>query len=325
MARVHFLTVGEGDCSIIQHNSGRVTVIDICGGNRTVTKAEARVLEALDKRKGNFTMCKKPTNPIDYLQTLGVTSIWRFILSHPDMDHLDGFDNLATHFSIDNFWDSGLRKDKPDFSGSPYNEKDWDRYISFRDGKESGVTIVYPLAGSRFQYANKNEEEGKSGDGLYLASPNKKLVNDGNESGAHNDSSYIISYYSSGGKIIFPGDAHDKSWEFVIREHKDDIENAAFLLAPHHGRKSDRDFSYLNTVNPKVSLLGCAPSDHLAYNAWYSRDLYYFTQNQAGNVVLEIDQDLIDVYVENEKFVESYGGNIHQINAEGYYYLGYIS
>lgn len=325
MARVHFLTVGEGDCSIVQHNSGRVTVIDICGGNRAVTKAEARVLEALEKPRGNFAMCKKPTNPIEYLQALGVTSIWRFILSHPDMDHLDGFDNLATSLSIDNFWDSGLRKEKPDFSGSPYNEKDWDRYISFIEGKESGVTVVHPLAGSRFQYANKSGEEGKSGDGLYIASPNQKLVSDANESGDYNDASYIILYYSSGGKIIFPGDANDKSWEFAINEHKDDIENVAFMLAPHHGRKSDRDFSYLNTVTPRASLLGCAPSEHLAYHAWRSRDLYYFTQNQAGNVVLEIGQGLIDVYVENEKFVEKAGGNTSQTNAEGYYYLGQIS
>ena len=325
MARVHFLTVGEGDCAIIQHNSGRISVIDICGGNRVVTKAEARLFETLGKPRGNFAMCRKPTNPIEYLQGLGVTSIWRFILSHPDMDHLDGFNNLASYFSINNFWDSGARKEKPDFSGSSYKEEDWDRYVKFRDGKESGVTVVTPLTGSRFQLANKGKTEGESGDGLYISSPNQLLVNAANKAEDHNDASYIISYYSSGGKIVFPGDAHDKSWDFAISEHKDDIENAAFLLAPHHGRKSDRDFSYLNTVNPKASLLGCAPSEHLAYHAWRSRDLPYFTQNQAGNVVLEIGSNIIEIYVENEKFAESAGGNIQKTNAQGYYHLGTIS
>lgn len=327
MARVHFLTVGDGDCSIIQHNSGRVTVIDICGGNRTVTKAEslASLVAEIQKPRGNFAMCNKPTNPIEYLGKLGVKNIFRFILSHPDMDHLDGFDNLASVFPIANFWDSGARKDKPDFSGSPYKEEDWDRYVKVRDGKESGATIVTPLAGSRFQYANKGEAEGIGGDGLYISAPTRQLVNEANQAEDHNDASYIILYRSAGGKIIFPGDAHDKLWEFAIDTYKNDLKNVAFLLAPHHGRKSDRDYSYLDTINPIVSLLGCAPSEHLAYQAWRSRKLCYLTQNQTGNVVLEIDTNNIDIYIENQKFAESAGGNIQKTNGQGYCYLASIS
>ena len=33
MAKIHFLNVDEGDCSIIQHDNGKVTMIDICCGN----------------------------------------------------------------------------------------------------------------------------------------------------------------------------------------------------------------------------------------------------------------------------------------------------
>ena len=29
MAKIHFLNVDEGDCSIIQHDNGKVTMIDI--------------------------------------------------------------------------------------------------------------------------------------------------------------------------------------------------------------------------------------------------------------------------------------------------------
>lgn len=303
MAKVHLLTVGQGDCTIIEHVSGHITVMDICGGNRTVSKEEARLLEVYEKPRGNFAMCKKPTNPIEYLESLGKNSIFRFILSHPDMDHLDGFDALASRFQIYNFWDSGARKEKPDFEDCPYNEADWDRYVKFRDGKEEGVTVVTPLAGSRFQYANKNDQDADDGgDGLNIVAPNKELIDEANECQDFNDASYVISYRSVGGKIILPGDAHDKSWELAIDEYKYNIENSSFLLAPHHGRKSGRDHGYLNVVNPKCSLLGCAPSEHLAYGAWSSRDLYYFTQNQAGNVVLEISTGAIEVYVENEKF-----------------------
>lgn len=326
MARVHFLTVGNGDCTIIEHNTGHITVIDICGGNRqSISKEEANFSEALNKPRGNFAMCKKPTNPIEYLKSLGVSSIWRFILTHPDMDHMDGLDNLATNFSIINYWDTGARKEKPDFTGAPFKEEDWDRYIKIRDGKEANTTVVTPLAGHRFQYANKGDSEDTSGDGLYITSPDSNLIKEANESEDFNDSSYIISYYSAGGKIILPGDAHDKSWELAIEQYEDYIKDATFLLAPHHGRKSGRDYSYLNTVRPRVSLLGCARSEHLAYQAWSSRDLEYFTQNQTGNVVLEISTDKIDVYIENDTFANKAGGNTGITNKEGYFLLGSIT
>jgi hypothetical protein len=33
MSIIHFLNVLEGDCNIIQHDTARTTVIDICNGN----------------------------------------------------------------------------------------------------------------------------------------------------------------------------------------------------------------------------------------------------------------------------------------------------
>ena len=38
MARVHFVNVFPGDCTIIQHNSNRVTMMDICDGNADTTQ-----------------------------------------------------------------------------------------------------------------------------------------------------------------------------------------------------------------------------------------------------------------------------------------------
>ncbi len=321
MAKVHLLKVGDGDCTIIEHASGRVTVIDICGGNQQPETLEETIAKILYKPQGNFAMCKDPTNPVQYLKDIGVTNIFRFILTHPDMDHLDGFNNLAPKFSIDNFWHNDAKKTKPDFTGTNYNENDWNRYEKFRDGKEDGVTVITHLAGSRFKYANKGDNDITCGDALYIAAPNKAIVDDCNTNQDFNDSSYIISYYSAGGKIIIPGDAHDKSWRFAIDNYSKDIKDASFLLAPHHGRKSGRSYDFLNTVNPKFSLLGCAPSKYLAYNAWNNRDLLYVTQNQVGNMVLEISSGKIEVYVENKKFVEEAGGSSTVTNNQGYYYL----
>ncbi len=323
MSTIHFLNVKNGDCTIIEHGSGRRSIIDICAGNiEEKSILEKSIFEAIEKPKGNFRMCGSPTNPIDYLKsTLNYSNVFRFILSHPDMDHLDGFNKLADTISISNFWDSGARKGKPDFQGSPYKEEDWDRYVKFRDGKEPGVTTVSHLAGSRFQFANTNEDGSGGADGLYILAPDKGLVDEANRTDDFNDCSYVILYRSSGGNIIIAGDAHDKTWEFILENYKDDLKNCKFLLAPHHGRKSGRDYSFLDEMMPSLTLFGCAPSEHLAYSAWNYRNLPFLTQNQCGNLVLRTRDNVLDIYIENEVFAKKVCEDTFQ-DSQGYFYIG---
>ena len=138
MASVHFLNVAPGDCTIIRHTSGHVTMVDICDGN-TESKVKKAKLTGTTRIKplGNFRMCEYPTNPIQYLKGLGISRIFRFILTHPDMDHMDGLKALFDEIRITNFWDTGVKRDSPEFGEeSPYDEADWDCYENLRDGKK---------------------------------------------------------------------------------------------------------------------------------------------------------------------------------------------
>lgn len=320
-SRLHFLNVGQGDCIVIEHASGRLTVNDICSGNKK-QKSETALFEKSLRVSGNFQMCKKATNPNDYLASLGANSVFRFILSHPDMDHMDGLDRLATDFPISNFWDSGARKEKPDFDGSShYLEIDWDRYVGIRDGGE-GTTVVTPKAGSRFSLANQNEEGEGGGDGLHVLAPDKALVALANQTGNFNDASYVLQYRSIGGTVILPGDAHDKSWEVALENYSPPEGGCSLLIAPHHGRGSDRSFEFLDVLKPKLTLFGCARSEYLAYDQWRRRNLTYITNNQAGNIVAEIESGGMDIYIENIKFAESMGVDTSQQNNLGYYFIG---
>ena len=144
MPTVHFLNVGNGDCSVIQHGSGRVTMIDICGGNmpppRVPTGPFGRITENMLKSAakgggGDYRMRDYPTNPVMHCKNSGIQNIFRFILTHPDMDHMDGLKALHDCVSIGNFWDCGVRRDKPAFDGGPYQEADWDHHVKLRDKK----------------------------------------------------------------------------------------------------------------------------------------------------------------------------------------------
>jgi competence protein ComEC len=329
MSEIHMLNVGEGDCTIFKSNKGRITMIDICNGNaeraaakRTVDSAKFSETLAI---RGNFQMCQKPTNPLDFLDKMGITSIFRFILTHPDMDHLDGFNNLLDGYNVLNYWDSGVRKEKPDFNGSTkYKEADWDRYAKVINKKES-LTVITPKAGSTGKYYNSDDDD-SGGDYISILAPSEELVNETNEGGDVNDGSYVVVYNTAGGKVAVPGDAHDKAWAYVIENHLDRIKGCAFMLAPHHGRDSGRSWDFLDKIQPKISLLGCAASEHLAYGAWDNRDLTKVTQNQTGNIALYPDSKGIDMYIENKAFAEKIeGSDINQTDSYGNYYIGKIN
>lgn len=325
---VHFLNVAPGDCTIIRHCSGRVTMIDICDGNIKETKTEsgsykdliAPVQKLGANPPGNFKMCKSPTNPIEYAKKIGIDNIHRFILTHPDMDHMDGLQALFDEIGITNFWHTGVERDRPEFgSGSPYKEEDWDCYEKICANDESkGPIVLEKLAGAKFIYANRTESDEPGGDGLYILAPDKNLVKAASRGQDINDGSYVLLYRSKGGKILIPGDAHDSTWEYVIENHKSCVKNCSVMIAPHHGRKSERSYDFLDTVKPKLTLFGCAPSKDLAYDAWNTRDLPKITSNQTGNVMLEIVEGAIDVYIENEIFAEKNGSDTSIKNDQRY-------
>lgn len=251
----------------------------------------------------------------------GIESPFRFILTHPDCDHLDGFDALCSEFGMTNFWDNGLRKKKPDFDGSHYKEEDWDRYEDVRDKKQAGLTVVSHLAGSKFPFANQGDPEAR-GDCLDIVAPDAALVKEANESEDPNDGSYVIVYRSEGGKIVFGGDGHDSTWDYVVANHSALVTNCSVLIAPHHGRDSDRSHDFLDTLNPGLTLFGCADSDHLAYEPYTRRKLMKITNNQAGNMVMEPHATGIDIFVENKKFAETFKTHDATKQCCGSYFIG---
>lgn len=327
MAKVHFLNVNQGDCIILEHDSGRVTMFDICAGN--IDREQSALLKAMVEQiitpaKGNFRMCEHPTNPLDYLKNkLYINDIWRFVLSHPDMDHLDGFNALLKEFTVSHFWDSGAEREKPDFSNyGGFKEEDWDQYADVIAGNTS-INAIKPKAGSQFKYANEDDNPYGRGDDLQILAPDQTLIDKGNETQDFNDASYVVLWNSSIGKVLLAGDAHDKTWEYIEDNHKTAATDVDLLIAPHHGRKSGRSYEFLDYVNPKLTFFGCAPSENLAYGAWNYRNLSHVTNNQCGCIVAE-GNGAMHIYVENETFATSSGGNITLTNAQGFYYLGTV-
>jgi beta-lactamase superfamily II metal-dependent hydrolase len=306
MPTVHFLNVNDGDCSIIQHVSGRVTMIDVNNAFIPEAKSTRRLVKeafALSTAApaGNFNQKAYPDNPIEYLRKLRVPSLFRFIATHGDMDHLDGIRDVFSEFSPANIWDTdNTKRFAPGaFNTGRYDREDWTFYERLRDGNPQ----TNP---KRLVYYSGDVNEYYKDDGLFILAPTKQLIAEANEAEEWNDASYVLLYRSHGHRILFAGDSEDGTWEHILANWYDKVAGVDVLVAPHHGRDSGRDWGFLDVVRPRLTLFGNAASEHLAYGAWNSRDLEFITNNQAGYVVMSISKSGIDVFVKNGRFARSF-------------------
>jgi competence protein ComEC len=313
MPIIHFLNVLEGDCNIIQHDTGRTTVIDISNGYNDYDTAEEITVKNSELRKAmydrtqvptdkkDYKQKKNPDNPIFYLKEKGIKNIFRFIVTHPDMDHLDGIKDLFDEFQISNFWDTDNKKEISDKAGSGgYNLEDWKFYKSLRDGKISPST--------RLTYFSNNSNLYYNQDNIEILSPTPSIVKACNEKGNWNDSSYVILYTppkANGGhwKILIAGDSEDLTWEHIVTNHADKIKNIDILFAPHHGRDSNRNFDFLKSLTPTITLFGNANANHLAYPKYPGTRI---TNNQAGYIILDISTQHINLHVKNSEFAKDF-------------------
>lgn len=280
--KIHFLNVLNGDCTIIEHETGRISVIDICNGN---------VPSASQSVEANYNRQNNSTNPIDYLLDICENnSVFRFILTHPDMDHMYGIKKLFYNFHPINFWDTNHEKDLSKEGFENYEENDWEFYKNIRQSQNNPKTLHLHEGNKGEYYTN---------DGFEIISPNKKLVEKLKKSNNPdwNEISYVILHNVYNRKILYCGDSGNKAWKNIMEDENllDKIRDIDILLAPHHGRKTGGDDlnKYLNQLNPELAILGNTEnSEHKNYSAFYNRGIPILTNNEAGDIIVTVKKHI---------------------------------
>ena len=268
MSIVHSYAVGDGDMFSIRHGSDNCTIIDC-------SISGDWVLEEIDKqRKGK--------------------EITRFISTHPDQDHLMGLVKLDNRIDILNFYavkNSVTKETKTDDFKRYKKLRDGDRaFYIFKDCKrrwmnqsdevreQAGINIHWPITSNRyFKKALEDSEDGKS----------------------PNNISPVIRYSLNGGvDMAWFGDLETDFMEKI----KDEIAwpDIDILFAPHHGRDSGKiPKSILEDMDPKIVVVGEAPSKNLNYYADYNT----ITQNSAGSIYFECVKNWVHIYVGSSTYV----------------------
>lgn len=265
---VKSFSVGNGDMFYIKHGSDNFTVIDCCIDDSNKEEIVDEIIQESSSR--------------------GVT---RFISTHPDEDHIHGIEYLNSKWPIINFYCVKNNVSKEDESDS------FKEYCKLRDSDKS----FYVYKGCRRKWLNLEDEE-RGSSGLHILWPdtdNKDFKNElekANNGESPNNISIILQY-NCPAKFLWMGDIETD----FIEKVKDyiDFEEVDIVFAPHHGRKSGKiPNDILQKLNPKIIIVGEAPSEDLNYYSEYNT----ITQNSAGDIIFEVEEDLINIYVSNSNY-----------------------
>ena len=201
-------------------------------------------------------------DPVDYYrQHFGGQSIFRYIQTHPDLDHMSGLFRFFWQEEVPftNFWDTNHTKtfEKEDFNNSPFDYTDWLVYTLLRNGHGVNDSSVI----------THNKHRGQTGDfwtpdNIQILSPTQTLVDTCNTKGESNDLSYVLRISHGGRSVILPGDAEKKSWDSIVNHYGPGEIDCDILKAPHHGRYSGYHEQAVNEMAPELVIcsVGKKPS-----------------------------------------------------------------
>lgn len=291
MSVIKSFSVGEGDMFYINHGTNTFTIIDCC----VDAENEDSILDevaALSKNK----------------------RITRFISTHPDEDHIRGLELLDERIGIRNFYCVKNNATKPDETDS------FTKYCELRDSTKA----FYISAGCSRKWMNL-EGNGRGSSGINILWPKldnedfKSALEEAAAGESPNNISAVIKYsLNRGATVLWMGDLETDFMEAVEGDLV--LPAVDILFAPHHGRDSGKiPESTLQKLNPKLIVIGEAPSEDLNYYQGYNT----ITQNTAGDILFECVDGKVHVFTSN-KYDVDFLDDESRVWA-GYHYVGTLN
>jgi len=225
--RVTYLDVGQGNSALIQFPGHERMLID--GGGFA---------------RGTFDVGRMVVAP--FLFHSKILDVDYLVLTHPQVDHMNGLRFIASHFQPKEFWYSGYGAKSRSFTElmeiveakkikkrSP---------VDLRGGREiSGVKIeiMHPLTG------DNREELLDTSEGL-------------------NDKSLVLKLSYGGESLLFPGDL-ERPGEEVVASKASALLKSDVLLVPHHGSKTSCSKTFIQKVNPRLCIISSGRGNYFGF------------------------------------------------------------
>lgn len=256
---VHFIDVGQGNMVLIETASGRKFVFDC----NITDDNEDRVLDYVAEQIGEGT------------------SLYAFICSHRDADHIRGVKKLHARFPVREVWDS-------DYPGTTTDSAEYRAYMDLR--RRVGSRIIkkqkyYDYGRTRFRFMSAQDDrlpDNANAQGIVMKVEQRNEAMDRIE-----------------GSAMLPGDSDAQTWRHgILIDYQRPQVSSNILMAAHHGSISffdDPDDStyytgHLAAIKPAMTIISVGPNSH-GHPSKTALDYYrkHSTGSDKGNKVYRTD------------------------------------
>ena len=235
--RIHFIDVGQGDCTLIELPDGKIMLID--GGN-SKSSTEKTVLRRLNALK---------INVIDYL-----------LVTHPDVDHCGGLNEVVKYKTVRQAFLPFLEPEKGSEYARLYNTLttsgcDW-AYASSKIANITSKDEKYPYQAS-FLYPHADDVNGGVSS------------KDGSTEDVDNYYSAVLYLEYGGIRTLFTGDAPQEVEKELFQSDQlglynkigVTLQNLDIFKVAHHGSKETNSWDFLNYIRPKTAVISCGKNN----------------------------------------------------------------
>ncbi|MGM9849227.1 MAG: DNA internalization-related competence protein ComEC/Rec2 [Bacilli bacterium] len=168
---------------------------------------------------------------IPYLKSKGISKIDYLILTHGDYDHMGEAINLVENFKVE----------KVIFNCGEFNELEQD--------------LIKVLNKKKIPYYSCIKELNINDSKLYFL--NSK------DYGNENDNSNVIYTELNGYKFMFMGDASGTTEKEILNKYN--LPDIDVLKAGHHGSKTSSSKEFIDTINPKYSIISVGKNNRYGH------------------------------------------------------------
>lgn len=305
--KIHFLNVGHGDCCIIEFDSGRKAMVDINRSSEFDEETTEEIIEESRNLDLTYRILLRSryylgeidskyilescgyniqlTDPIQCLQDNNITSIFRFVSTHPHMDHLTGLSSVKNY--LGNIWicENNFSGNRNELSDS--QKDDWDLYVKFRNNiNESidGIKILDIREGAIGDYYSQ--------DNISILAPNSELLKLAKDKDNRNIMSTVLLIKYGNCKILLGGDAEADTWDYIKENHSDEINNISILKASHHGRDSGYHQEAVKLMSPEYTIVSVGKKPETdASNKYRQYSDYVYSTRWKGNIIFDCYTD----------------------------------
>lgn len=244
---VHFIDVGQGDSTLLQTPQGSVLI-------------DCSVPEYGD-------------DIVEYLNSVGVTELEYFIITHPDEDHMGAAAYVIENIDVKNVVMNGQTK----------NTKFFEKTLDAMEEKGIEGIIVEP-----------NDVLTVGALQMRILGPQRLDFSDAE----WNNASIIIHATYGNRAFLFTGDAEEEGEEDLLDAYRGSI-NCDVFSAGHHGSRTSNSPALLEAATPEYVVISCGEGNSYGHPHQEALDAFadvgatVFRTDKDGTIVFVTDGDAL--------------------------------